>query len=152
MKGLRCLTLGCLLLLAFPALSQSSPALQVSLTWNAPSCASAVAANSSGQETAGPCSSQVYRATVASPAAACPVFSTSAYSLIAPAAAESSTSAAYADSTVATGSTYCYAVTDTFALGGAPSGVSNLFQITAIVGGSPGQPNGLSGTVVAPGD
>lgn len=128
------------------SVARAQTVLNVSLTWTAPGCAATVTTDSSGVELTGPCNSQVYRASIAS-GAQCPAFSATAYTEIAAAQPENASAAAYVDTSVATGSTYCYAVTDTFALGGAPSGLSNIFPITVILQGTPGTPSGLSGTV-----
>lgn len=143
MKKLIGILLG-LILTAVTAHAQT--ALQVALTWNAPGCAATVTTDSNGAELTGPCNSQVYRAAITS-GAQCPAFSPTAYTEIASAQPENSSTAAYVDTTVATGASYCYAVTDTFALGGAASGLSNIFPITVILQGTPGTPSGLSGTV-----
>lgn len=118
----------------------------VSLTWTATDCASTITTDANGVELTGPCVSQVYRAEVAS-GSQCPAFSVTAYTEIQSAQPENSSAAAYVDTTVTTGATYCYAVTDTFALGGAVSQPSNLFQITVILPGTPGTPGNLTGTV-----
>lgn len=136
--------------LAFLALAlgcKAQTALSASLTWNATGCAAVVSTDTNGIEIAGPCLSQVYRATVAA-GAQCPAFSTTAYTEIAASQVENSSAAAYVDTTVVVGAVYCYAVTDTFALGGAASAPSNTFLLPIILTGTPGTPSGLSGTVI----
>jgi hypothetical protein len=124
--------------------------LQVNLTWQAPGAASTITTGTNGTETAGPIVAQVYRASIVA-GSPCPAFSATTYTLLNGTVLLTTTAAVYTDSAVATGSTFCYAVTDTFAAGGAPSPVSNLFSILVILTGTPAQPTGLSGTVVAAG-
>jgi hypothetical protein len=124
--------------------------LQVNLTWQAPGAASTITTGTNGTETAGPIVAQVYRVSIAA-GGTCPAFSATTYTLLNGAVPLTTTAAAYTDSTVTTGSTVCYALTDTFAAGGAPSPVSNLFSLLVILTGTPAQPTGLSGTVVAAG-
>ena len=123
--------------------------LQVNLSWTAPGGATTITVGGTGVETSGPIAAQVYRVPLTA-GNSCPAFSTTAYTLVNGSVPETSTSATFSDITVTPGLTYCYAVTDTFAAGGAPSPVSNLFSVLVIIsGGSPGQPTGLSGVVVA---
>jgi hypothetical protein len=130
------------------ASAQTSP-LKVDLAWSNPSCSATVSTNTSGQQTAGPCLAQVYRAAATG---SCPAFSTSAYTLLSAATAQNAATGAYTDASPVVGTTYCYAVTESFVAGGAASGVSNLFQIAVILSGSPAIPTGLHGSVVAAGN
>lgn len=135
------------ILILAPVLCRAQTTLEASLTWTATGCAATVATDTNGVEISGPCLSQIYRVSVAA-GAQCPAFSTTAYTLIQAAQVENAAQAAYIDSSVTVGAVYCYAVTDTFALGGAPSTVSNTFQLPIILTGTPGTPAGLSGTVI----
>ena len=122
--------------------------LQVNLTWTATDAATTITVGSTGTEATGPIASQIYRTPIVT-GAACPTFSTTTYTLLNGSVPETSTAATFSDTTVVPGSSYCYAVTDTFAAGGAPSPVSNLFSIFVLLFGSPAAPTGLSGVVVA---
>lgn len=126
--------------LAFQA---SGSGVQVNLTWTATGCASTITATS-GTETAGPCFGSVYRATAAS--GNCPAFSATTYTVIASNLALTSTAAAFSDTTVPVGQVACYAVEDQFQAGGPASAPSNIFQILALIFGTPQAPSGLSGT------
>lgn len=128
------------------ALAHAQTTLQASLTWTATGCAATVTTDTNGVEVSGPCLSQIYRVSVVA-GAQCPAFSTTTYTLIQAAQTENSAAAAYIDTSVTVGAVYCYAVTDTFALGGAPSTVSNTFQLPIILTGTPGTPGNLTGTV-----
>jgi hypothetical protein len=123
--------------------------VQMNLTWSNASCASAIATGSTGIETAGPCNAQVYRAP-STAGAACPAFSTSAYTLLSSTVSQTSSAGAYADTSIVVGDSYCWAVTDTFVAGGGASGVSATFPGTAIIVGTPATPTGLGGAI-APG-
>jgi len=120
-----------------------SGSLQVNLTWTAPGCAAAIVTNA-GVETAGPCYGIVFRVPVTT-GSACPAFSPTAYTSVTTTDPILSTAGSYSDTTVAAGSTYCYAVEDAFQAGGAASSPSNTFQIFAILLGTPGTPSGLTG-------
>ena len=121
--------------------------LQMNLTWTNSACAASIATSSTGTETAGPCTAQVYRV-ASTPGAACPAFSATTYSLLSGTVTQTTAAGAYSDTTVATGATYCWAVTDTFQAGGGAS-TAATFQGTVILVGTPPTPTGLTGSVAS---
>ena len=142
-----------LLLLFSPLCFASTPALnagvgqsggsgvQVDLTWTAPACAATISATN-GIETSGPCFGYVFRTTITS--GSCPAFSNTVYTSVTTTDPILSTAGSFNDTTVVPGTTYCYAVEDAFQAGGAATAPSNIFQIFAIIPGTPGTPTNLS--------
>jgi hypothetical protein len=125
---------------------QTSGILEASLTWSNSTCASTITLGTGGAETSGPCTAQVYRATIAN-GASCPAYSSTAYSVIDASVAQNAPAGAYTDPTTLTNTTYCYVVADTFASGGGQGPVSSPFSLYMILTGTPGAVTGLSGTI-----
>jgi hypothetical protein len=121
-----------LLLGAMLALGSLAHASQVNLTWKAPVTTMSFGFN-------------VYR--TAQVSGSCPTFSTTAWTQIV--GSLNSNTLAYSDTTIATGTTYCYAVTAYNTAQVGESGPSNIISVgTTVVSTTPPPPSSLLGTFV----
>lgn len=132
-------------------LVQAASGVEAKLTLTSSSCAATAGYATTGVQTSGPCTGQLYRAaaTVSGASVTCAAFSTSTYTLLSGTIAMAAPSAVYTDTTITPGNTYCYAATATFTAGGGPGAVSATFPLAAIVaGGTPAQAT-VTGVVAA---
>lgn len=142
MKRIRALIAGLAVGMALAAHAQAGSGIALTITDS--SCAATVTTAANGQQTAAPCTVQLYRLQTAAGATSCPAFSTSTYTEISSTLAMAAPSVKYSDTGLAAGFAYCYGGTVTWTQGGtSPSDPSGTFQ--SVIPLKPGPPTITAG-------